>query len=247
MKNLVIQYYIDINLYPEVKKNSPSWLKIQSTNTEKYSEYSFKKYCAKYGHDFLRVSEPALLFRHPTWERFDLFFNNKWLDEYDQILYVDTDVFAFDHAPDIFNHNLGIKSFKSPAYTKYRGMNDSQIKSSMHTIFDNCDLDSIRKVFFQSGVWMINKNCRDIMMPWVQKWKEFDCDDGQFLNWCVVQSGIEYHDLSPMFNVKNNGLFKDWNYRKTYFLHSAGGRKYRDDSPLYNFLSSTFPAVSQGA
>ena len=40
-----------------------------------------------------------------------LFFNNKWLDEYDQILYVDTDVFAFDHAPDIFNHNLGIKSF----------------------------------------------------------------------------------------------------------------------------------------
>ena len=62
MKNLIIQYYIDINLYPGIKKDSPSWLQIQPTSTEKYSKYSFEQYCQKYGHDFLRVTEPALLY-----------------------------------------------------------------------------------------------------------------------------------------------------------------------------------------
>jgi len=244
MNNLIIQYYIDKRLYPQPKKGGPLWLEIKPTNTEKYSQYSFEKYSNKYGHDFLRITKPALLYRHPTWERFDLFFNNKWLDKYDQILYVDTDVFAFNHAPDIFEHNLGLKSFKSPAYSKYRSMAEEAIKSNMHEIFNDCDIAKIRKTFFQSGVWMINKNCRDVMMPWIEKWKDYDCDDGQFLNWCVIKSGIEYHDLNPKFNVKNNGLTKNWQFNRTYFLHSAGGKKYKKNSPLYSFLRKTFSEVN---
>ena len=245
MKNLIIQYYIDINLYPGIKKDSPSWLQIQPTSTEKYSKYSFEKYCQKYGHDFLRVTEPALLYRHPTWERFDLFFNSKWVDQYDQILYVDTDVFALDHAPDIFQHGLGLESFKSPRYSKYRNMDNKNLKKAMHEIFDDVNLQKIRQIFFQSGVFMINKHCRDVMMPWVQKWKDFDCDDGQFLAWCVAKSNVDYQDLNPQFNVKNNGLHRSWNYKRTWFLHSAGGRKYKSNSPLYDFLRKTFPNVNQ--
>ena len=97
MKNLIIQYYIDINLYSQ-----PGFNGISPSPVEKYSEYSFKKYCAKFGHDFLRVTKPTFGYKHPTWERFALWFNSEWLDKYDQILYVDTDVFALDHAPDIF-------------------------------------------------------------------------------------------------------------------------------------------------
>ena len=87
MKTLIIQYYIDINLYSQPEFNG-----IGPTDVEKYSEYSFKKYCNKYGHDFLRVTEPKFGYIHPTWERFDLWFNKEWLDKYDQILYVDNQI-----------------------------------------------------------------------------------------------------------------------------------------------------------
>ena len=40
MKNLIIQYYIDINKYSQPEFNG-----IAPTSVEKYSEYSFKKYC----------------------------------------------------------------------------------------------------------------------------------------------------------------------------------------------------------
>jgi hypothetical protein len=82
------------------------------------------------------------------------------------------------------------------------------------------------------------------MMPWVERYKEFDCDDGQFLNWAVIESGVEYQDMNPMFNVKNNGLKKSWNYNNTYFLHSAGGQKYHTTSKIHTFLSNTFPDVN---
>ena len=51
-------------------------------------------------------------------------------------------------------------------------------------------LDKIKRTFFQPGVWMLTKKSRDVMMPWVERYKEFsgtgpvniggkevDCDD----------------------------------------------------------------------
>ena len=253
MKNLIIQYYIDINLYSQ-----PGFNGISPSAVEKYSEYSFKKYCAKYGHDFLRVTKPTFGYKHPTWERFDLWFNSKWLDQYDQVLYVDTDVFAFDHTPDIFALYNDLNAFKSPEYRKYRMMTNSQIESTFkNTILKDCDVYKTRRTFFQSGVWMLTKKARDVMMPWVERYKEFsgtgpvniggkevDCDDGQFLNWAVIKSGVKYQDMDKYFNVKNNGLKKDWLYKKTFFLHVAGGKKYFTDSPVHTFLAKTFPEVN---
>jgi len=81
-------------------------------------------------------------------------------------------------------------------------------------------------------------------MPWVERYKEFDCDDGQFLNWAVIESGVKYQDIDQCFNVKNNGLKKNWSYKNTFFLHVAGGKKYRESSRIYNFLKETFPEVN---
>jgi hypothetical protein len=242
MKNLVIQYYIDINLY-----DKPNFNGITSNTVEKYSEYSFKKYCAKFGHDFLRITKPVFHYMHPTWERFDLWFNSEWLDKYDQILYVDTDVFALDHAPDIFAKYNNLKTFKSPVYKKYRANSPDAIRNKFKdTILKNCNPKKVSEIFFQTGVWMLTKEARDKMMPWVKRYKEFDgqCDDGQFLNWAVIESGVEYQDIDPMFNVKNNGLKKNWKYENTYFLHSAGGNKYLKTSKIHSFLGKKFPEVN---
>ena len=240
MKTLIIQYYIDINLYSQPEFNG-----IGPTDVEKYSEYSFKKYCNKYGHDFLRVTEPNFGYMHPTWERFDLWFNKKWLDKYDQILYVDTDVFALDHAPDIFAQYNDPDTFKSPAYRKYRGMALNTIKNNFKdTIIKDCNPQKVRDIFFQTGVWMVTRSVRDQMMPWVERYKEFKCDDGQFLNWSVIESGVKYQDMDPRFNFKNNGLKISFNPKDVWFLHVAGGKKYKVGNRIYNFLKETFPAVN---
>jgi hypothetical protein len=242
MKNLVIQYYIDINLYDNPKFNG-----ITSNTVEKYSEHSFRKYCSKFGHDYLRVTKPVFHYTHPTWERFDLWFNSEWLDKYDQVLYVDTDVFALDHAPDIFAKYNNLTTFKSPAYGKYRKNTPATIKSKFKdTILHDCNPTKVSDTFFQTGVWMLTREARDKMMPWVNRYMEFDgqCDDGQFLNWAVIQSDVGYQDMDPMFNVKNNGLKKNWKYKDTFFLHSAGGDKYKENSKIHNFLKETFPEVN---
>ena len=172
-------------------------------------------------------------------------------------MYVDTDVFALDHAPDIFALYSDLDAFKSPAYRKYRCSSNRSIEiMTANTILKDCDPDKVRRTFFQSGVWMLTKKSRDVMMPWVERYKEFsgtgpvnigglevDCDDGQFLNWAVIESGVKYQDMNTYFNVKNNGLKKDWLYEKTYFLHVAGGKKYKAGSKIWPFLAKTFPEV----
>ena len=242
MKNLVIQYYIDINLYANPGLNG-----ISPNAVEKYSEHSFRKYCARYGHDFVRITKPVFHYMHPTWERFDLWFNPDWLEKYDQVLYVDTDVFALEHAPDIFCKYDNLSKFKSPVYKKYRGIGPSRIRSMFKdTILNTCDWKKVTDTFFQTGVWILTKEARDKMMPWVKRYMEFDgqCDDGQFLNWAVIESGVGYQDIDPRFNVKNNGLKKNWSYKDTYFLHSAGGEKYRETSKIHSFLREKFPEVN---
>ena len=241
MKNLIIQYYIDTKLY-----DKPNFNGISSNIVEKYSQHSFQKYCKKFGHDFLRIEKPVFNYMHPTWERFDLWFNKDWLNTYDQVLYVDTDVFALDHAPDIFKKYPNLNSFKSPTYSKYRANNKASIKSKFQsTILANCDYKKVSDIFFQTGAWILTKNARDIMMPFIERYMEFDgkCDDGQFLNWAVIESGVPYQDMDPRFNVKNNGLKKGFDYNQTYFLHSAGGNKYLPNSKIHSFLKNTFPEV----
>ena len=147
---------------------------------------------------------------------------------------------------DIFKKYPNLNSFKSPTYSKYRANNKASIKSKFQsTILANCDYKKVSDIFFQTGVWILTKNARDIMMPFIERYMEFDgkCDDGQFLNWAVIESGVPYQDMDPRFNVKNNGLKKGFDYNQTYFLHSAGGNKYLPNSKIHSFLKNTFPEV----
>ena len=96
-RNLVIQYYIDIQKYSQ-----PGFNNLKPSPMETYSRNSFQEYCKKFDLDYLRITEPKVGFKHPTWERFDLWIDRSWWDKYDQIMYVDSDVIALPHAPNIF-------------------------------------------------------------------------------------------------------------------------------------------------
>ena len=118
-KNLVIQYYIDVQKYSQPKFNN-----LKPSPMETYSRNSFEIYCKKHNLDYLRISEPKLGFKHPTWERFDLWMDRSWYDKYEQIMYVDSDVIAMPHAPNIFKDYPDIDNkLKTCYYPKFREAN----------------------------------------------------------------------------------------------------------------------------
>ena len=111
MKKCIVQYWIPSSEYSEPRYNNLLQANEQKSLV-KLSTKSFKKYADKYGHDFKRIDTKKIDFRHPTFERFDLWLDDSWWKEYDEIMYVDCDVFAMPDAPDIFQNYKSLDTFK---------------------------------------------------------------------------------------------------------------------------------------
>jgi hypothetical protein len=242
MKNLIIQYYIDTQKYSQ-----PSFNNLYASPMEEYSRYSFQLYCKKYDIDYIRITEPKLGFKHPTWERFDLWIDRSWWEKYDQIMYVDSDVIAFEHAPNVFKEYPTIDChLKSPYYQKMRDAGPSGAKRNqrMNPLADNYSGETISKKFIQPGVILLNKLSTEFMLPWISKYKDITdnrIDDGMFLNHCIVESKVPVLDMNRWWNHKNNG--EKFDYKRTNFIHCAGGKKHKRGAAIWPKLAKLFPEV----
>lgn len=242
MRNLVIQYYIDIRKYSQ-----PGFNNLKPSPMEEYSRHSFKLYCEKFGLDYLRITEPKLGFKHPTWERFDLWMDRSWWDDYDQIMYVDSDVIALPHAPNIFEQYPDIdKKLKTAYYPKFRSATPEGAKNNqrVNPLANNYTGEQIASRFVQPGVMILNKESTEFMLPWVEKYKDVKddrIDDGMFLNSCIVDSEVPLLDMDKKFNHKNNG--ERFDYDHVYFLHCAGGKKHKRQVKIWPKLKKMFPVV----
>jgi hypothetical protein len=243
MKNLVIQYYIDIRKYSQ-----PGFNNLKPSPMEEYSRHSFKLYCEKFGLEYLRISEPKLGFKHPTWERFDLWVDRSWWDKYDQIMYVDSDVIALPHAPNIFENYQDIDDrLKTCYYPKFRdaGAIGAKHNQRVNPLADKYTGEQISQRFVQPGVMILNKQSTQYMLPWVEKYKDVTddrIDDGMFLNSCIVDSDVPLLDMDRKFNHKNNG--EKFNYDNVYFLHCAGGKKHKRQVKIWSKLKKIYPEVT---
>jgi hypothetical protein len=242
MRNLVIQYYIDIQKYSQ-----PEFNNLKPSPMEEYSRHSFKLYCEKFGLEYLRITEPKLGFKHPTWERFDLWTDRSWWDKYDQIMYVDSDVIALPHAPNIFAKYPDIDAkLKTAYYPKFRnaGAAGAKYNQRVNPLADNYTGIQISQRFVQPGVMILNKESTEFMLPWVEKYKDIKdnrVDDGMFLNSCIVDSKVPLLDMDRKFNHKNNG--ERYDYDNVYFLHCAGGKKHKKQVKIWPKLKRMFPEV----
>ena len=242
MRNLVIQYYIDIQKYSQ-----PEFNNLKPSPMEEYSRHSFKLYCEKFGLEYLRITEPKLGFKHPTWERFDLWTDRTWWDNYDQVMYVDSDVIALPHAPNIFEQYPDIDSrLKTAYYPKFRnaGPEGAKLNQRVNPLADNCTGKQISSRFVQPGVIVLNKENTEFMLPWIEKYKDIKdnrIDDGMFLNSCIVDSEVPLLDMNKKFNHKNNG--EHFDYDNVYFLHCAGGKKHKRQVKIWAKLKKMYPEV----
>ena len=97
MKNVIVQIFMDKKGWEEENR-----LDAQSEQVLFLSNVLVKHYAKKINSDYKLITKPIINFKHPTWERFQLF-DDQWINNYDNILYLDTDVFTWPEAPNIFD------------------------------------------------------------------------------------------------------------------------------------------------
>ena len=96
MQNAIIQIYVPAKGWEEEQR-----LDWQNDEVLMLSRILVSEYAKKFGIYYELITEPVVNFKHPTWERFQLF-DEKWVNQFDNILYLDTDVFTWPWAPNIF-------------------------------------------------------------------------------------------------------------------------------------------------
>jgi len=195
MKNIIVQIYISLDKSSDIAPILPAF--------DELSEISInlaKKYCNKIGAEHVLITEPFINFIHPTYERFRLFEDPYWTDNYDNILYIDSDVFIFNDAPNIFDLYSDTTTFKvCRHYQEFLRGGPPQ--------------------GFNAGVFMLNKISRDIMLPHLiyRVSPPFSSHDNTALVNCVNDSGVDVTIMDARFNAKNA--------TECYFSHTWGSAK----------------------
>ena len=197
MKNLIVQIFIDKKGWEEEHR-----LDAQSQEVLILSNILVKYYAEKNDSDYKLISKPIINFKHPTWERFQLF-NDEWIKNYKNILYLDTDVFAWPDSPNIFDF------IDENSFNVVKRVNDGLWNG----------LPS-----FNAGVFAINKNCAIEMRKFLSKsnWlKSFEKDP-------LWEDSKELNTLAQISNIKINWLDQTWNIKNdpdAYFTHLWGNLK----------------------
>ena len=177
-------------------------LDAQSEQVLFLSNVLVKHYAKKINSDYKLITKPIINFKHPTWERFQLF-DDQWINNYDNILYLDTDVFTWPEAPNIFEllDNTAFNIVKHCNNKTYNG----------HPMFN-------------AGVFAINKTCAVEMKKFIKKenWlKRFEIDP----TW---EDSKELNTIFQTANIKSNWLEVKWNMKNdpdAFFTHMWGNQK----------------------
>ena len=198
MKNALVQIYVSLDGY-----TFPDWIP-QSDEISKISILSAKKYAKRIGADHFLLTDPYINFLHPTYERFRLFEQIKWTQEYSQVLYLDSDVFCYQQAPNIFEMYSDTDSFKvCQHWSEYKFAH----KGMKHG--------------FNAGVFILTDTAKQKMLPYLNYRIDppYKYHDNEALAKCVEQSNVKTTEMSALFNAKN--------YEDGYFCHVWGGAKRR--------------------
>ena len=220
MKSCVVQFYMSPEGFP-----SPDFVNIK-VNEELlyYSKLSSSMYAKRCGADYVLVDQPRINHVHPTFERFDLFFNPEWWEKYDQILYLDTDVVCWPNSPNIFEMYPNRKTFKVCEDRTARNKSARwHRQQETNTLLAQFDADTLRNKRFNAGVFMLNHHSASILAPHL-KFKEHPDDDNRILIHAMLASGAETEYMDWRFNKKNGVT--------SWFGHGYGQQKYSSNNKL---------------
>jgi len=228
MKYAVVQFDIPLNLYGKITK---SFIGSSPKNLTNLSERSFRNFSQKYNINYYKIKEPRINYSHPTWERFDIWLNPYWSDNYDAILYADTDVMAFPWAKNPFTYLSNKSIFYKCNYKKKSS--EKYINGIRNEFPDNPLFKYSNKILkssaLQAGVYILTKEfilkTRDQIS--CDNFKNYQ-DDSIFLQDLLIKNKINYMNIPEKFNYRSNMNLKDCLkclIRQVHFAHIAGREK----------------------
>ncbi len=226
MKTAIVQYYINPAHYTDPNYNN---LLSDQDQLVSISRRSFEAYAEKYEIDFHHITQPKLRYRHPTFERFDLWLDPTWWDRYEQILYVDSDVFAMPGAPNIFDQYPDLNTFKVCESNGWQ----KGIKK-LHGLLSNITVEQQKMYGFQTGVFVLTRHSAEIMRQWIAQYKTLDDHDGHIMVWSAVQSRVLVERMDERFNNKR-AYFRG--RPPVYFFHAQGQKKSTNGQRILNWLN----------
>lgn len=225
MRKAIVQYYIDTSHYSDPDYNN---LSSNDRSLVSISRKSFESYAEKIGVDFLHIDKPKLNYKHPTFERFDLWLDNTWWQKYDQILYVDSDVFAMPDAPDVFETYPDLDTFKICESSGWqKGLKE------LSGILEKISKQDQMKYGFQTGVFMLTKYSAQKMRPWISRYRELDDHDGHIMVWSAVQSQVPVERMDWRYNYKRAYYT---GHPEIYFFHAQGKKKEKHHKRIHAWL-----------
>ena len=210
-----------------------------------YSKILAMDYARRCGADYHIVTthwldKEEMILHKPGWAKLELFVDSKWIDQYDNILYVDTDCLIWPWAPNVFDivPSDAFSVANNIGKGKSMGMNP-EVRMRIPI-----DIEYHKKMNFNSGVFVVNRYSFDRMNELFEKyprWKEVIRDQLVLNALCFsIDGGVKMNFLDNKFNATATKLVS--NAKKHYISHLWGIGKDRR-SKLYNDFA--YPFVEQ--
>ena len=178
-----------------------------------HSQVVMKQYADRVGADYVCITEMDSKYPHPAFLRFKIFEQFK---EYDQIMYVDADMFFHDMTPDLFEYT------ERQSETSFMKIDSALPETSIS--YRKHLKTSKTETYYNSGFFVFKREFIDKF--WNQHWvpmelyKKSEWKDQDALNYMIRNEHENMYLLSrdwngvmavekPLFNVHYSGLRKD--------------------------------------
>jgi hypothetical protein len=214
---------------------------------------SIKSYAQKIGAEFLSINNKNISETTPHWEKFQIY---NLLDDYDRILYMDSDIIIRDDCPNLFDEvpedKLGM--FNEAFFT-------DRSKELMIDICNKYDekLPSWDGRYFNSGVAVISGSHKKLFKK--PEKEVFSYYEQSYLNMMIVKLNIKMHELHYKFNrMTCMDTYTGEDRHNSFIIHYAGYpnpdlvidlikkdlEKWNKDFPIYKYKRHIYINISGG-
>lgn len=204
MKNLIVQVFFDRSLISDSAKlkddgTRGSMLTAKNLNMELYghSHILARRYAERIGADYVLFDQPYVNFLNPMFERFRIFLEEKWENEYDNILYLDSDAFVYDDCPNLF------EIYPQQCLRVVRDLNPA-IQWTEKKIVSEFAWDYIKDYYFNSGVLLFDKSSmrqlRECIGNFRDRFDSFPFGDQSELNYTIFKNDLDLIIMDDRFN-----------------------------------------------
>ena len=204
---------------------------LSDDNVYEYTKYTlpvFEMWAKKWGADFKILDDITYNTSHGMWNYRTMVFH-EWLDIYDQIIYMDSDIIINKNCPDLYNtvpfDTVGLVLEDKGSRRQDRLGRIRKIKSSLGPEI------SWSEHYLNAGFYIVSNMHKNIFTKvngalW--DGMGYDCNHYMFN---IKKYGYKYIDLGYKFN--HMSMFSEsWNGSPSrfdsYIIHYAGGAKFPD-------------------